>query len=323
MRLVVSIALLAISLHADVTIRYKTDVQMNSSLPPAITQQATQGMMNGALPTNISMQLKGGKGYSSAGIMTAIVDFTKKEITLLDKEGKRYATVGVNDLADQMMAAMPAMPDQAKAMMAAMKTHFAAKATGATATISGVESEERQLELTIDTPPMPNMPEGPMMRMVMHIWTAKQSEIMKNPAIRELAGYNLYSYSVMNPVGTMEKMFQQMPGFGDAFAGMMKEMKTGGTPAVMRMQMELFMPMIAAMAKNNPQAAAMFGNFDGNSPMLTMTQDVSELSTATVPDSVFQIPDGYKSAPPADILKVVFDKATAAAKAQQAAKPQQ
>jgi hypothetical protein len=289
---------------------------MNSSLPPAITQQATQGMMNGTLPTDISMQLKGGKGYTSAGVTKAIVDFTKQEITLLDKEGKRFATVGVNDFADQMMAAMPAMPDQAKAMMAAMKTHFAAKTTGATATIAGVESEERQLEITIDAPAMPNVPEGPMMRMVMHIWTAKQSEVMKNPAIRELAGYNLYSYSVMNPVGMMEKMFQQMPGFTDAFTGMMKELKSGGTPAMMRMQTEMFMPMIAAMVKQNPQAAAMFGNFDGNSPMMTMTQDVSELSTAAVADSVFQIPEGYKSAPPLDLLKLMFSKATAAAKQQ-------
>ena len=46
-----------------------------------------------------------------------------------------------------------------------------------------------------------------MMRMVMHMWTAKQSEVMKNPAIRELAGYNLYSYAVMNPVGMMDKVF--------------------------------------------------------------------------------------------------------------------
>ena len=303
-------------LHADVTLRYKTDVKMNPSLPPAITQQATKGMMNGAMPTDISMQLKGGRGYSSAGATTAIVDFTKQEITLLDKEGKRYATVGVNDFASQIMAAMPAMPDQAKAMMAAMKTHAASKTTGTTTTISGVESEERQLEITIDAPAMPNMPEGPMMRMVMHIWTAKQSEVMKNPAIRELAGYNLYSYAVMNPVGMMEKMFQQMPGFGDAFTGIVKELTSSGTPAVMRMQMEMYVPMIGAMLKRDPQTAAMFGNFDGDSPLMTMTQDVAELSTAAVPDSVFQIPEGYKEAPPTDILKAMFSKATAAAKQQ-------
>ena len=313
MRLATTVALLAISLHADVTIRYKTDVKMNPNLPPMIAQQATQGMMSGAMPTDISMQLKGGKGYTAAGITTAIVDFTKQEITLLDKDGKRYSTVGVNDFADQMVAAMPAMPDQAKAMMSAMKSHFTSKATGATATIGGVESEERILDISIDGPAMPNVPEGPMLRMVMHVWTAKQSEVMKNPAIRELAGYNLYSYSVMNPVGMMEKMFHQMPGMGDAFTGMVKELKSGGTPAVMRTQIEMYVPMIAAIMKANPQAAAMFGNFDGESPLMTMTQDVAELSSAAVPDSVFQIPEGYKTAPAADILKGMFSKVMPAA----------
>lgn len=316
MRLAVSIALLAISLHADVTLRYKTDVKMNPNLPAMIAQQATQGMMNGAMPTDISMQLKGGKGYTAAGITTAIVDFTKQEITLLDKDGKRYATVGVNDFADQMIAAMPAMPDQAKAMMAAMKSHFTAKSTGTTATIAGVESEERILDISVDGPAMPNMPEGPLMRMVMHVWTAKQGEVMKNPAIRELAGYNLYSYAVMNPVGMMEKMFQQMPGMGDAFTGMVKELKSGGTPAVMRMQMEMYVPMIAAIMKQNPQTAAMFGGFDGDSPLMTMTQDVAELSSAAVPDSAFQIPEGYKSAPAVDVIKTMFSKLTPAAKPQ-------
>jgi hypothetical protein len=163
---------------------------------------------------------------------------------------------------------------------------------------------------------MPNMPEGPLMRMVLHVWTAKQSEVMKNPAIRELAGYNLYSYSVMNPVGMMEKMFPQMPGFGDAFAGIVKELKSGGTPAVTRMQMEMFVPMIATMLKRDAQTAAMFGGFDGDSPLMTMTQDLTELSSAAVADSVFQIPEGYKSVPPVDIIKTMFTKATAGAKKQ-------
>jgi hypothetical protein len=323
MRLAGLIALVVVSLHADVTLRYKSEVKMNSSLPPAIAQQATAGMTNGAMPTDITMLLKNGKGSSSAGVATSIVDFTKQTITMLDKDGKRYATLPANDLADQMAAAMPAMPDQAKAIMATMKSHFTSKASGATATIAGMESEERQMELTIDAPAMANVPEGPMMKMVMHIWTAKKSEVMKNPAVRELAGYNLYAYATMNPVTMLQKMFAQMPGFGDAFTGLMKEMQGSGTAVVTRMQVEMFMPMIAAMAKQNPQMAAMLGGFDGESPLMTMTQDVAELSTAAVPDAAFQIPEGYKEAPAADVVKAMFAKAEAAGKAAAAAAPKQ
>lgn len=310
-------------LQADVTLRYKTDIKMNPSLPPMITEQATKGMLNGSLPTDTSMQFKGGKGYTSAGVTTSIVDFTKQEVTLLDKDGKRFATLPAKDLADQMIAAMPQIPDAAKAAMASMKSHLNSKVTGTTATIAGIESEERQLEITIDAPAMPNVPEGPMMRMVIHVWTAKAGETMKSAAVRELAGYNLYGYATMNPIGMMQKMFQTMPGFGDAFTGLVKELQTNATPVMTRMQVEMYMPMIAAMMKQNPQAASMFGGFDGTSPLMTMTQDVTELSSAPVPDSVFQVPEGYQSAPAADILKAMFDKMTAASKSAATGQPKQ
>ena len=302
-------ALSLAALHADVTLRYKTNVQMNSSLPPQMTEMATKGFMNGAMPMDTALQFKGGKGYTNAAMMTSIVDFTKQEITLIDKDGKRFATVPAKDFAEQMMSAMPAMPEQAKQMMAAMKSHASSKTTGVSATIAGIDSEERQMEITIDAPPIPNVPEGPMMRMVLHIWTAKASEVMKQPAVRELTGYNLYSYATMNPVSMIEKAFQQMPGFTDAFATMVKELQSGATPVMTRMQMEMYMPMLAAMAKANPQAAAMFGNFDASQPLMTLTQDIAELSTAVIPDSVFQIPEGYKSVDATEILKGMFDKA--------------
>ena len=45
-----SLTLLAIPvLHADVTIRYKSDVKMNSTLPPAMTAQATVSIVTVAL----------------------------------------------------------------------------------------------------------------------------------------------------------------------------------------------------------------------------------------------------------------------------------
>jgi hypothetical protein len=65
---------------------------------------------------------------------------------------------------------------------------------------------------------MPNMPSGPMMRMVMRFWRAKGSEVMRVPAVREVAGYNLFAAATMNPVSSMEKTFRQMPGFSDNFA---------------------------------------------------------------------------------------------------------
>ena len=297
-----ALTLAALPAFADVTLRYKTDFKMNPTLPAAMAQQATAGMMG--MPGDTTTQLKGGNGASSYMGMGAIYNFGKQEITLLDPDGKRYSTLPASKFADEMMAAMPAIPDQAKAAMAAMKTHVDSKATGKTAIIQGIEGEERQMEITMDAPPMPNVPQGPMMRMVMHIWTAKASEVMRVPAVREVAGYHLFANATMNPLATMQKTIgQQMPGFSDAFSGMMKEMQAGGTPMFLRMQFEMYMPMIAAMMKANPGASPFGADFDTNAPFMTMNQELAEISTASIPDSVFQIPEGYTAAPAADILK--------------------
>jgi hypothetical protein len=312
--LLASLTLLAMPvLNADVTLKYKSEVKLNPTLPPMIAQQATKGM-NGALAPESSMQFKGGKGLNSASGITSISDFTKQEITLLDKEGKRYATVPAAKIADEMTAAMPQLPEQAKAAMASMKSHYSSKPGTSVATIQGVEAEEKQMEITVDMPAIPNVPAGPMMRLVMHVWMPKAGEALKNAAIREIAGHNLFAYTTMNPAATMAKMFQQMPGFLDAFDGMMKDLQSAGVPVILRMQMEMYMPMIGAMMKQNPQAGAMFGaGFDPDAAFVTMSQDLAEISTAAIPDAVFQVPEGFKQVPASDILKDMVTKMQAQA----------
>jgi hypothetical protein len=298
-------------LNADVTLKYKSEVKWNPTLPPTIAQQATQGM-NRVLPPDSLMQFKGGKGLSSAMGFTAIVDFTKQEITLVDKEGKRYATVPAAKVADEITAAMPPVPEQAKAAMASMKSHYSSKPGGGSATIQGVEAEEKQMEITVDMPAMPNAPAGPMMRWVGHVWTPKPP--LKDPAIREIAGINLFAYATMNPAAMMAKVFQRMPGFGDAFEEMMKDVQSAQVPVLLRMQVEMYMPMIGAIMKQNPQASAELGaGFDPDAALGTTNIDLAEIATAAIPDSVFQVPESFKQVPASDILKDMMAKLTPAA----------
>ena len=215
-----------------------------------------------------------------------------------------------------MAHSVPGMPADAKAAMAAMEGHSESTETGRTATIQGVEAEEREIVMTVDAPPMPNVPAGPMMRMVLHVWMAKASEATRVPAIRELAGYNLLSFGAMNPVATMEKVFQQMPGFADAFSALMKDLQSGGTAVLLRMQVETFMPMIGAMMKQMPAGRSNpFGaGFDPDTPLAQVTRELAEISTAPIPDSVFQVPEGYRSVPAVEIIKDMLAKTPAAAK---------
>lgn len=305
MRLVILLALLAIpELYADVTLRYKAEVKLNPSLPNAA---AGMKAMDTAMPAETLLQFKNGKGFTSQGAMTSIYDFSKGEITLLDREGKRYATLPAGQFQDAIAAAMPQMPKEARAMLDSIKTHAESKATGRTATIYGVEAEEREIVITTEVPSMPNLPApaGPMMRMVIHCWSAKAGEVMRVPAIRELAGYNLFAIATMNPLSSIEKM---MPMAKD-IASMMKEMQSGGTPVVLRVQFDMFMPMIGAMLKQAPAGKAPFGaNFDPDAPFMQMNQEVAELSSAPVADSVFEIPKDYASASATEIMKDIIQK---------------
>ncbi len=290
------------ALQADVTLHYRTVVELNPNLPPQLTEQMMKSM-NVSLPKDQTLQLKNGRMFYSSGNLVSINDFTRHEITLLDPAGKRYATIPASQYADEMARAMPPMNAQSKAAMAAMKGHSESKATGRTDTIQGVEGEEHDVTITVDSPAMPNVPAGPMLRMVMHMWTAKASEAARVPAIGELTRYDLLSFGGADPVSAMSKVFEQIPGFADTFSTMLKGLKSGGIPVILRMQMEMFLPMLGALMKQMPAGSAPAGGFDPAGALAHVTYEVASISTDPIAESVYQIPEGYQAVPAADILK--------------------
>jgi hypothetical protein len=303
-----SVFLMALTLsvvRADVTLRYKMELKANPALPAQMAR---------VMPQETVLRLKGGKGFSTSMGFNSIIDFTTKEMTLLDTAGKRYAKLPYDQYGEEVARAMPEMPAEARAAMPSMKADISpARVTGRTAVIQGVEVEEREIVVSVEGPAMPNMPPGPMVKMVVQLWSAKTGEVMRVPAIRELTGYSLWSYATMNPTASMGKAMNQFPGFSDVFEPLMKEMTKGTT--VLRVHMDMFMPAMAAMVQRMPAGSNPSGaSFDPDAPFMQMNQEVVELSTAPVPDSVFQIPEGYQEAPAGELIKGLLAKGQAAAK---------
>jgi hypothetical protein len=112
----------------------------------------------------------------------------------------------------------------------------------------------------------------------------------------------------MNPTAGLEGMMKQMPGFGDIVEPLMSDMQKGAT--VMRTHMDVFMPAMAAILKQMPGGTS----FDPDTPFMQMTQEAVELSTAVVPDSVFQIPESFHEADASDVIQGVFARSRAAVK---------
>jgi len=290
---------------ADVTLRYKTEVTMNPTLPPQLAQMAVKEM-EASVPSESSLLFKGGKTYSSLGAMSSIADFNKQEIVLVDTGGQRYATLPFKQLADELGKGMAAISPEASAAMASIKIAVEAKGTGRTTEIQGVVAEEKEVVITMERPAMPNMAPGPFMRMVVQIWTPKYGEAMRVPAIREIAGYNLASLAMMNPAAAMKSMFEQMPGS----ANLMKEIQ--GLGVILRMHSNIYMPGMAAMIKTlSPESNPSGAGFDADAPFIHMQMEVAELSTAPIADSLFTVPEGYRSAPASEVVADMMTKSRA------------
>lgn len=292
--LLICFALLAVpALRADVTLSYGTKTALNPALPPQIAQTMMK-TLNVALPEMFAQQFRNGRIFYTQGKTNLIVDTAKKEITLVDTAGKRYATVPSAQYGDEVAHAMPEVPAQAKALLGAMKVHMETAPGGGTATIQGIEAEEHSVTIAIDATAGGPMPAGPLVRIAMHFWMAKGSEALRVPALREVAGYNIMSMDAVSPLATIETALRQFPGMGDTIAALSKDLATSGS-IMLRSKMEMVVPMLAAMT-------AQTGG-DPNAPFATITEEVSQISTDPIADSVFQVPEGFEQATVAEILK--------------------
>jgi hypothetical protein len=287
--------LLAPGVRADVTIRYQSEFKPAAALQP-ILQQLMKATVAGS---ETSLRMQGNKGYVTVGNWTEVFDFVKGEVTLVDPAHKTFAALPVSQLADKMAGAMPQMTSEQMQALESVKTDVGSRITGKTAEIQGVQAEEREVTLTVDLP-LPGMNQtGPGMKLVMHIWTAKQAEALRVPAIRELTGYQAWQRYFMNPAGMIGKM---MPGMNKTIGPMIEEMFKNQS-VILRTRMEVYMPFLAVVQKQALAQGQSFPALDPDAPLLEMNQEVAELSSAPVDASLFEIPKDYSAVPAEDIIR--------------------
>ena len=226
--------------YADVTVRYKSAVKPNPGMPAQIVEMMSKGL-RASMPPESVLQVKGEKGYSTLGPFRSIVDMKAKQITVLDAEKQQFATAPVNDFSEQAGKVFTDMPAEARAALSSMKISSDSRITGRTTTILGIEAEEREATMSIEGPPIPNMPPGPMVKLVMQFWTAKAGQEEKNPALKELLQRKLWDFETMSPAAMMQAMFREMPGMGEGMTKFIESMRTANT-VVLRTSASMWMP---------------------------------------------------------------------------------
>lgn len=296
---VILLAGLAPAMRADATLRYHTDIQTTPLIPAAVINQTLAGMQD------MVVRIKGNKAFSSQGKLTSIMDLTTQNMTLVDVANKRFANTTAGQYSQQLTSAIPALPEQASAMLKSMKSHFESRSTGRTAVIQGIQAEEQEFVLTVDMaiPGGPATP-SPFMKMVMQVWTAKPGEEQRVPALQEFKNYTTIASFSMNSAEAIKQIMSMMPGMGDGLGAMMAEISKKGSVSL-RMHTEVAMPFLAGMIKQMPPEArqGIPTGFDPNAPLIQMNQELVELSSDPLEDAIFVVPADYQMASLEEVLK--------------------
>ena len=276
---------------ADLTMRHTLTIKFGSFLPPQAMDAIRQQLGN-RLPEGTLVQVKGDRVCASMAKMFAVTDYAKGEITLVDPETRRYATVPLADYPATILAAqkLPSLSPDAQRIFDNMKLDVKSSKTGQTATIHGIRTEENLLVFSLDVTAEMHM------RMEIHNWAAGGDELQRTPELRELAAYVGRPKGALNPVEMVTKVLAALPGMGEKLREPMQEMMKASGGAVIRMRAATYMP---AMTQ------AMGGGATGE-PVAEVTMELSELSAAPIPDSRFEVPAGYQTAAMEDLLGTFF-----------------
>ena len=259
-----------------------------------------------------TVHIKGNKVSTTTGGITMIIDAVKQEITLIDAAHKAFATIPASQYAKKVTVALPEMPADAsetvQGMLAKTKTKVESRITGRTEAIQGIQAVEREIAASLEMPMPEGMPIPSMgIKMIVRTWTAKPEEVLRVPALRELAALNLWQKYFMDPGGSFLQ-FGQMAGGG--MASLAEEMYQD-RGVILRVSMEMSMPSMDALAGEQRSVAT--GPESSPQPLFQTSMELVELSSAPLEDSLFRIPSEYAPTDFDDLMKGAVQDLTRAA----------
>ena len=108
----------------------------------------------------------------------------------------------------------------------------------------------------------------------------------------------------------MQKMFTMMPGFGEGMNKMFTELGQNKT-VMLRTQMKLYSSMFGQVVQSMQKAGKELPpGYDPDAPLVTVSQEAQELSTAPVDEAMFRMPEGHQTVPMADLMKALAQPKT-------------
>lgn len=261
--LVAALALASASLVADVTIT--TTMSMEGGGP---------GMMAGQPTPRMVMRIKGHQGRNDVDGAGATMS------SLIDLEGRRIVMLNSADKTAQVLDGTTASTDKT---LPAPKVDVTTKATGRTRTINGLECSETVFTANINMdqmvggaqmpPEAAAMLEGVHMKLEGSIWSTTSG-----PGAAEFTAFT----KAMLAADMAKIASGSIPGMTGAMDQMMAA--TAQTPGL---------PYLTEMTMTVAGTGQMVEMLQQMGPM-KMRMEVTSVVTDPIPDSTFEIPEGYK-----------------------------
>jgi len=197
---VFAIVLTAPALHADLTIRYRSDSKL---VPPAMADR--------------TIRIKGNKALCAINNLSALADFGKQELTVFDPARKIFATIPLSQYRDRIKAAMPEMQAALSQIFDPARIKVASIATRRTAIIQGMAAEEHELNIAVPVViPGGDSSSKAEMELAMRIWIVTAPDLRSKPALGELAAFGQWQKYFLDTAGAF-------PGWQSAFEEMTRK----------------------------------------------------------------------------------------------------
>jgi len=245
-----------------------------------------------AAPSATKHYFKGQKMLTDSADTATLLDFDAQTITTIQKAAKTYVVVKFSEIPEAMT-------------QAGVEAKVDIKETGQKKVINGYNASEMIMNMAMDSPQMAQA--GMKMQLEMSVWTSTDV-----PGAQELKAFYQknaanFPWSAISGSGMQKAMTdvqkKMAANGGVPMLQVIKAKSAGDGPQAAQMQasmeraraqMEALIKQGGPGAEGAKQALARMGGGMGGGALFEMTMESSGFSTASIPDSVFAIPAGFR-----------------------------
>jgi len=278
---------------ADLTIRYSVDMKFGAAVPAEAAATAKQ-QVSRLFAAGMSTRVRGPRCATSFGPLNSILDATAGEITLLSPATMQFATVPVAGYTERVLGQQSIPPEVRQAIQTlfqSLSIDAQSDKPGGTAVISGIRTEDNRTTISLG---IPNPAGGPAItiRAEIHRWMPADAELSRVPQLKDMSGCMTAMGSPGDPSAAFQQLLGPLSGGSEKLGSALKELSASNGVPALKTSLDVFLTALPGL----PAASSA-------EPTLAMDFNLAEFSTDPLPDSVFQIPEGYKSAPLEDLTK--------------------